>query len=63
VNKPVRIAVLGAGLIGQRHIEHVKNEPTAELIAIVDPSFEAKALAESLGVKWWTDYYIVRWFC
>jgi predicted dehydrogenase len=40
VRKPIRIAVLGAGLIGQRHIQHVKNEPKAELVAIVDPAFE-----------------------
>jgi predicted dehydrogenase len=56
VKKPVRIAVLGAGLIGQRHIQQVKDEPKAELVAIVDPALEAKALAESLGVKWSADY-------
>jgi len=56
VKEPVRIAVLGAGLIGRRHIQHVKNEPKAKLVAIVDPSFEAKALAESLGLKWSADY-------
>jgi hypothetical protein len=56
VRKPIRIAVLGAGLIGQRHIQHVKDEPKAELVAIVDPALEAKALAESLGVKWSADY-------
>lgn len=56
MKEPVRIAVLGAGLIGQRHIQHVKDEPKAELVAIVDPTLEAKALAESLGVKWSADY-------
>ena len=33
----VRIAVVGAGLIGQRHIEEIAASPLADLAAIVDP--------------------------
>lgn len=50
--RPVRLAVLGAGLIGRRHIEHVLAEPEAELAAIVDPMPAAKALADERGVPW-----------
>lgn len=46
----VRIAVAGAGLIGQRHIEEVVASDAAELAAIVDPSPPAVELAERLGV-------------
>ena len=51
ISKPkTRIAVLGAGLIGQKHIEHVAGE--AELVAIVDPDPAAKALSERYSTKW-----------
>ncbi len=45
----VRIAVAGAGLIGRRHIELVRQNPRCELAAVVDPSPEAQAIAASLG--------------
>jgi hypothetical protein len=35
---PVRIAAVGAGLIGQAHIRRIREEPQAEFSAIVDPS-------------------------
>ena len=53
--RPVRLAVLGAGLIGKRHIEHVAAEPTAELAAVVDPSPSAKDLAGKHGTRWFPD--------
>jgi len=53
---PVRLAVLGAGLIGKRHIEHVLAQPDAELAAVVDPTPAAKALAEEKGVAWFPSF-------
>ncbi|HEY6596620.1 MAG TPA: Gfo/Idh/MocA family oxidoreductase [Asanoa sp.] len=47
---PVRIAVAGAGLIGQRHIEEVDASPEARLAAIVDPSPAATEIADKYGV-------------
>lgn len=44
----VRIAVLGAGLIGRRHAEHVAGEAT--LAAIVDPAEAATTVARDLAV-------------
>ena len=54
--RPVQIAVLGAGLIGRRHIEHVRNEDCAELAAIVDPSPAARELAGQAGTAWYPDF-------
>ena len=50
--KPAKIAVVGAGLIGKRHIQHILAEPEAELTAIVDPAPIGKCLAEEKGVPW-----------
>jgi predicted dehydrogenase len=52
VSRRVKLAVLGAGLIGKRHIEHVRAEPEAELTAIVDPSPAAQIMAEEMNVRW-----------
>lgn len=49
---PVRLAVMGAGLIGRRHIEHILAEPAAALHSIIDPSPEAQALAVRRGWRW-----------
>jgi predicted dehydrogenase len=46
----VRIAVAGAGLIGQRHIEEIGKCPDAALAAIVDVSPRAADVARSTGV-------------
>jgi len=54
--RPVRLAVLGAGMIGKRHIEHIQGESGAALIAIADPSPEAKAFAEAMGAPWYADF-------
>lgn len=53
---PVRLAVVGAGLMGRRHIEHVVATPSASLAAIVDPTDAAKALAQHHAVPWFADF-------
>lgn len=52
-NPPVKLAVVGAGLIGKRHAEHVAREPGAMLSAIVDPSDVGQDLAGRLGTRWY----------
>ncbi len=47
------IAVVGAGLIGRKHIEVVAAEAT--LAAIVDPDPAAKSLADEKAVPWFAD--------
>ncbi|MBR0898849.1 Gfo/Idh/MocA family oxidoreductase [Bradyrhizobium tropiciagri] len=54
--RAVNLAVLGAGLIGKRHIEHIISEPEAELYAIVDPSPDSKELAAVKRVKWYPNF-------
>lgn len=41
-----RIAVMGAGLIGQRHAMHVAASPDADLACVIDPSPAGQAVAE-----------------
>jgi predicted dehydrogenase len=47
---PVRIAVAGAGVIGRRHIELIRESGSCELAAIVDPAPGAALLARECGV-------------
>ncbi len=51
----VRLAVVGAGLIGRRHIDIIQEEPSVLLVAIVDPASEAQAIADRLGVPRFMD--------
>ena len=46
----MRIAVAGAGLIGQRHIEEVEASAAADLAAIVDPMPAADEIASKYSV-------------
>lgn len=46
--KKTRIAVAGAGYIGQAHIAALRASPTCELSAVVDPSPAAKATCSSI---------------
>ena len=55
MDDPVALAVAGAGLIGRQHIAMIGSEPQAKLAAVVDPTAEARDLAESLGVLWFPD--------
>jgi predicted dehydrogenase len=48
--KSANIAIVGAGVIGRRHIQHVREEPQANLVAIVEPTLAGKELASSVGV-------------
>ena len=47
----VRIAVVGAGLIGQRHIEEIDASAEAELAAVVDPFAAADEVAMTYSVR------------
>lgn len=52
----IRIAVLGAGRIGQIHAANVAAHPLAQLVAVVDPiATSAQKLAERLGCEASTD--------
>jgi predicted dehydrogenase len=53
--KPVRIVVAGAGLIGQAHIKRILETPAARLAGIVDLAPHAQEQASRLGVPWFPD--------
>ncbi len=52
---PVGLAVLGAGLIGKRHVEHILDEDCAALTAIVDPAPDAKDFAAQKDASWYPN--------
>ena len=52
---PVRLAVIGAGAMGQNHIRFVTEEPAAELVAIADAFEGARGVAEAAGVPFFLD--------
>ena len=47
---PLRIGLMGAGLIGREHAALILKNPAAQLVALADPSPESVAYAASLGV-------------
>lgn len=53
---PVKLAVIGAGLIGRRHAEHVAAEPRSALSAVVDPTPAGRAVAAALGAPWFPSF-------
>ena len=48
--RQIQLAVAGAGLIGRRHIELIRQNPGCRLSAIVDPGPAAKEVADSADV-------------
>jgi len=55
MDSPVSIAVIGAGLIGHRHVKHILEEPRCRLAGVVDPDPQAKSLAEKAGAAYYPD--------
>jgi predicted dehydrogenase len=53
---PVRLSVMGAGLIGRRHIDHILARPEAILASIIDPMPAARELAQTLNVDWFPSF-------
>lgn len=52
MTRPVRLAVMGAGLIGKRHAMHVKASADAELACVIDPTPAGEAVAQDYGTVW-----------
>ncbi|CAM3201379.1 Predicted dehydrogenase [Paracoccus aminovorans] len=52
MTRPVRLAVMGAGLIGKRHAMHVKASADAELACVIDPTPAGEAVARDYGTVW-----------
>lgn len=52
----VRIALAGAGLIGQEHARLLAGHPEAELVAVGDPAPGAEAVSKGVGALHFRDY-------
>lgn len=52
---PTRIAVIGAGLIGRKHLGILKEDPAFEVAGIADPAPEAEAYARENGFPHFRD--------
>ena len=52
MNNPLRIAVVGAGLIGRVHIAQIEASQQCTLAGIADPTQSAKVYAEARKVPW-----------
>ncbi|CAH1693865.1 Predicted dehydrogenase [Hyphomicrobiales bacterium] len=53
--EPVKLAIMGAGLIGSRHAQHVAADPGAILSAIIDPAPAGEMVAGALGAAWYAN--------
>ncbi|CAG0944134.1 myo-inositol 2-dehydrogenase / D-chiro-inositol 1-dehydrogenase [Anaerolineae bacterium] len=51
----LRIAVIGAGILGSRHARVFAEQPDAELVAVVDVNPARAEIAESFGAKFYAD--------
>lgn len=54
--QPLNIAVVGAGLIGRKHIELVSDSDNCRLAAIIDPNEDARMLASESGTQCFADF-------
>ena len=52
---PLRLAIAGLGLVGQRHADAIQQVSDTSLCAIVDPSDAGKEAAKRLNIPWFDD--------
>ena len=54
----LRVAVIGTGFVGRVHVENIRRQPDAELVAIADQTAELAArFGEALGIQRATGNY------
>ena len=52
----VRVAVIGAGAFGRRHLAYLSREPSCEIAAIADPTAAAAEYARAEGLRCFADH-------
>ena len=52
----IRIAIVGAGAIGRRHIDFIRRVPAYDLVGVADPATDAASHLRDEGVRGFTDY-------
>lgn len=55
MSKDIRLAVVGAGLVGKRHISAIAQVPGVQLAAVVDTSQESLKIAQDNGVEYFAE--------
>ncbi|CAD5109855.1 Gfo/Idh/MocA family protein [Zestomonas carbonaria] len=56
MNSPLRIALIGAGIMGRQHCQHLLDVPSAQLCAVADPGPQAAGFAAECGVPYFADH-------
>lgn len=56
MTSPLRIALIGAGVMGRQHHQHLQNLTEAQLCAIADPGPQAAEFAAQCAVPCFADY-------
>ncbi|MGI9421134.1 MAG: Gfo/Idh/MocA family protein [Geminicoccaceae bacterium] len=56
MNGPLRIGLIGAGMIGRKHAAYLKASPDCDLVAVADPSPQTAAVAAEHGAACHTDF-------
>ncbi|MGF6286798.1 Gfo/Idh/MocA family protein [Pseudomonas silensiensis] len=56
MSSPLRIALIGAGNMGQQHYRHLQSLTEATLCAVADPGPQAVGLAAEWGVAYFADH-------
>ena len=54
-SKPVKLAVVGVGLIGQKHVERIDALSAATLVGVCDVDPRRKSIADQFGVPFYLD--------
>ncbi|WP_409488407.1 Gfo/Idh/MocA family protein [Pseudomonas promysalinigenes] len=56
MNSPLRVALIGAGIMGRQHYQHLSQLPQARLCAVADPGPQAEAFAAQCGAAYYADH-------
>lgn len=56
MSEPLRIALIGAGVMGRQHCQHLEGLAEARLCAVADPGPQAAAFAAECGVPHFADH-------
>lgn len=56
MTSPLRIALIGAGVMGRQHYQHLRGLDEARLCAVADPGPQAGDFAAACGVPYFADY-------
>ena len=56
MSNPLRLALFGAGGIGERHLQLAAEEPECAIVAVADPLAAAAEVAERHRARFYRDY-------